>query len=125
MSAAPIMAMPVRRAQASDVDDADLSRCAVHVYRQLCEHRNANNECWPKIETQARKLHYSPRTIIRARNELLEIGWICFPEGDSGGRAESKEDWEKSRGNAVKIRLHPDGRCNCPKAELKQRTAAS
>jgi hypothetical protein len=125
MSAASVVRMPTRRAQARDVKGADLSRWAVIVYKDLVTHCNADNACWPKRETQAGDLRVSTRTITKARNELLEKGWICYPEGDSGGRAFAKEDHDELRGRGVRIHLHPDGcPCGLPKVELKQHAAA-
>jgi hypothetical protein len=125
MSAASIMVMPVRRAQVTDVDKADLSYIARSVYHLRCSHINAANESWLKKETEASKLNLSTRSIIRARNELVEKGYACFPYGDSGGRAQSKEEWTKPRGAGLVMRLHPDGCCRCPKVELKQRSSAA
>ncbi len=125
-AAAVVLPMPVRRAQARDVKHASLSRWAVQVYRDLVLHVNAENICWPKIETQAKDLLVSGRTITKARNELFEKGWICYPQGDSGGRDTSKPGWAEPRGRGLRIHLHPDG-CPCerPAVELKQRTAAT
>ena len=103
------------RAQPRDVAGSDLSRIAAQVWQQsLCEHRNADNDAWPKVATIARtECRFSIRTAQRALAELQNKGWIRTPLGDAGG----------SRKGSL-YHLHPDGatceRCHRSQG-LKQR----
>jgi Helix-turn-helix domain len=126
MSAAPVVAMPVREAYPSDVAKVQsLSGHEKLVYKVLAEHvyhpkknkpdqRPYDGIVWLRRATICEETSLSDSTVRRAINKLLAQNWICLPEGDAGGRSK-----------ALKYHLHADG-CACclPKPPLKQRQAA-
>ena len=89
------------RAHRKDVEKSRLKRTACQVYGALCDcldHSRYTGLVWPKIDTLARRLHVTVRTIQRGLEELLSSGWIGTPCGDAGGAREG-----------VLYHLHPGG----------------
>jgi hypothetical protein len=122
MSAASIMAMPVREAYPSDVLKAkDLSSKEKHLYMVLAAHVNHPKKNQPdqrpydgmvflKRPTMCEETGFSDSSAHRTINNLVKKNRICLPEGDAGGR-----------GRPLKIHLHPDGcPCDLPKVSLKR-----
>jgi Helix-turn-helix domain len=111
----------VRRAHRRDVERSPLKRTACQLYGALCDCLDQSTYtglAWPKVETLARRLKVSPRTVQRGLDDLLSNGWIGTPVGDSGGA-----------GNAAIYHLHSEGRsclfCTAAARTISQRGAWS
>lgn len=93
---------PCQHAHKRDVDAASLKRSAAQLYGALCDcldHSAYTGLVWPKVETLARRMRVTVRTVQRALEELTASGWIGTPFGDAGGAREG-----------VQYHLHPEGR---------------
>jgi hypothetical protein len=96
------MEATTRRAQRRDVETSALKRTACQLYGTLCDcldHSVYTGLAWPKVETLARRLKVSIRTVQRGLDDLLATGWIGTPFGDGGGSREG-----------VVYHLHPDAK---------------
>jgi DNA-binding MarR family transcriptional regulator len=92
----------MRRAHRRDVENSPLKRTACQLYGALCDcldHSAYTGLAWPKIDTLARRMKVTSRTVQRALDDLTAAGWIGTPFGDAGGPREG-----------VTYHLHPDGK---------------
>ena len=91
-----------RRAHRRDVENSPLKRTAGQLYGALCDcldHGAYTGLAWPKIDTLARRMKVTARTVQTAVKHLTLAGWIGTPFGDAGGAREG-----------VVYHLHPDGK---------------
>ena len=91
-----------RRAHRRDVENSPLKRSACQLYGALCDcldHTSYTGLAWPKVDTLARRMKVTSRTVQRALDDLTTAGWIGTPFGDAGGPREG-----------VTYHLHPDGK---------------
>jgi hypothetical protein len=91
-----------RRAHRRDVENSALKRTACQLYGALCDcldHGAYTGLAWPKIDTLARRMKVTNRTVQTALKDLNLAGWIGTPFGDAGGTREG-----------VVYHLHPDGK---------------
>jgi hypothetical protein len=91
----------MRRAHRRDVENSPLKRTACQLYGALCDcldHSAYTGLAWPKIDTLARRMKVTARTVQTALKDLTWAGWIGTPFGDTGGAREG-----------VVYHLHPDG----------------
>ena len=91
-----------RRAHRRDVENSPLKRSACQLYGALCDcldHTSYTGLAWPKVDTLARRMKVTSRTVQRALDDLMSAGWIGTPFGDAGGPREG-----------VTYHLHPDGK---------------
>ncbi|EEK53310.1 helix-turn-helix domain-containing protein [Bacillus cereus] len=59
------------------VDDARLSHKEMAVYMVLCRHLNQETgSCFPSLPTIGKKVGMSKNTVIKALNNLIEIGYV-------------------------------------------------
>ena len=92
----------MRRAHRRDVENSPLKRTAGQLYGALCDcldHGAYTGLAWPKIDTLARRMKVTARTVQTAVKDLTLAGWIGTPLGDAGGAREG-----------VVYHLHPDGK---------------
>ena len=92
----------LRRAHRRDVENSPLKRTACQLYGALCDcldHTAYTGLAWPKVDTLARRMKVTPRTVQTALKDLTFAGWIGAPFGDTGGAREG-----------VVYHLHPDGK---------------
>jgi len=90
-----------RRAHRRDVEKSPLKRTACQLYGALCDcldHTAYTGLAWPKVDTLARRMKVTARTVQTALKDLTWAGWIGTPFGDTGGAREG-----------VVYHLHPDG----------------
>jgi Helix-turn-helix domain len=95
-----LVSFPLRLARARDITRKGLSRTAIQVWSNLCEHRNAPNEAYPKVTTLATGCGISRRTVQYGLAELERHEWIGTLEGNRGGGAH----------RGTKYHLHPVGK---------------
>ncbi len=91
----------MRRAHRRDVENSPLKRTACQLYGALCDcldHSAYTGLAWPKIDTLARRMKVTARTVQTALKDLTWAGWIGTPFGDAGGAREG-----------VVYHLHPNG----------------
>jgi DNA-binding MarR family transcriptional regulator len=91
-----------RRAHRRDVENSPLKRSACQLYGALCDcldYTSYTGLAWPKVDTLARRMKVTSRTVQRALDDLIGAGWIGTPFGDAGGPREG-----------VTYHLHPDGK---------------
>ena len=91
-----------RRAHRRDVENSPLKRTACQLYGVLCDcldHTAYSGLAWPKVETLARRMKVTSRTVQRALGDLTSAGWIGTPFGDEGGARDG-----------IVYHLHPDGK---------------
>jgi len=91
-----------RRAHRRDVEKSSLKRTACQLYGALCDcidHTAYSGLAWPKVDTLARRMKVTNRTVQMALKDLTSAGWIGTPFGDAGGAREG-----------VVYHLHPDGK---------------
>jgi hypothetical protein len=109
------------KAQPRHIEKSDCSRTAVQVWGKLCDHRDGTNETFVSTGSLAAACRVSVRTARRAIEELRQKGWLCLPNGDSGGRPRERNVDSKP---AATFQVHPFGQgCRLPSADLKQRRA--
>ena len=71
----------------SDLITAGVPTEAIATYAALADHAdNTTGLCWPKMETLARRLSRSPRTVQRHLHLLKEKGLVEFVERKRDGR---------------------------------------
>ena len=58
------------------IRDASLTAQARLLYALLCSYANSAGESWPSIATLTELLACSPRTMRRARDELIAAGYL-------------------------------------------------
>lgn len=74
----------------------------------LCDHANDNGECWPSIDTLARKCSVSDRTIQRTIRKLVSDG-VLTAEMSNGRKANSyRIDLSQPRHSVTPTECHPD-----------------
>ncbi len=91
-----------RRAHRRDVENSPLKRSACQLYGALCDcldHTSYTGLAWPKVDTLARRMKVTSRTVQRALDDLMAAGWIGTPFGDAGGPREG-----------ITYHVHPDGK---------------
>jgi hypothetical protein len=110
----------MRRAHRRDVENSPLKRTACQLYGALCDcldYSAYTGLAWPKIDTLARRMKVTARTVQTAVKDLILAGWIGTPFGDAGGAREG-----------VVYHLHPDGQpclfCVAAERTMNQRGRA-
>lgn len=99
-SSGPVPLRAPRQAFQDDVFQSDLSRNARQTWGALCEHQNRRQYTgvvWPKVDTLAKEMGVSIRTVQRGLSELKKANWIGTPCGSQGGAS-----------NGTQYHLHPD-----------------
>lgn len=57
-------------------DNPDISATHHQVFQVLCDHANADGECWPSIATLAAEAGCTPATVSRATNALVKANLL-------------------------------------------------